>query len=151
MRRNLIQSSVRNRLGNGLLFLSAMIVCLMDQRPARATCGDYLSGRGMSGHGMASNHHGLNSPASSPDSLQDSTRQQRSTPFRHCSGPRCQRHDPIPVAPTREITLPGLNEGILCPAPDGLRAAPAFHGRCDGEDLVVDGPAGRIFRPPRSA
>lgn len=142
MRTQGIQTSKRILLRGSLLSLCLAAFCVCDARPAWAACGDYLAGHGgqaMAGHGIPG--HDLMANNQSNDSGQRPA----------CSGPQCRQRDPVPAAPTRSVNLPQSSDMILCTIArltvgdenSLLRATPMDH--------VVDGPADRIFRPPRAA
>lgn len=145
MRSPVFQTPMTLTARGSLLLLCVVVICVCNASSAWATCGDYLHGHGMSGHnGYAmSEHFSSDSAAALPMS---SDRGQRPA----CSGPNCRQRDPVPVAPTKHVDLPQIAEGILSsiarvPSTDGNSAK-----RATDTDHDVDGPVGRIFRPPRT-
>ena len=125
-----------------LLSLCLAAFCVCGTRPAWAACGDYLAshgGQAMAGHEMPG--HGSMSPHQSNDS----------EPRPVCSGPQCRQRDPVPVAPTRSVSLPQSSDVILCAIARLMVGDENSLPRATAVDHVVDGPADRIFRPPRAA
>ena len=122
--------------------LCLAVFCVCDARPAWATCGDYLAGHsgqvmnghGVPGHGSMANHQANDSghrPA--------------------CSGPQCRQRDPFPAAPTRSVNLPQSSDVILSAIARLAIGEENSLLRATAVDHVVDGPADRLFRPPRAA
>lgn len=136
------QTPKRFLLRGSLLSLCLAAFCVCDARPAWATCGDYLAGHGgqaMAGHGMPGRDSMANHQAN--DSGQRPV----------CSGPQCRQRDPVPAAPTRSVNLPQSSDVILCSIAKLAIGGENRLLRAVVVDHVVDGPADRLFRPPRAA
>ena len=67
-----------------------------------------------------------------------------------CSGPQCRQRDPVPAAPTRAVNLPHSSDAILCTIARLTVGDENSLFLATPIDHVVDGPADRIFRPPRA-
>lgn len=130
------------KLMRSLLVLCAIAFWTGGGRVAWATCGDYL--------------HGHKPQATlTLDNLPDDTSvlpvpRPQHQPGPVCTGPQCQRHLPWPAGPTKVAESGPPNDAIVfvmalvdIRKADPLRIAVR-------PTLVVDGPANRIFRPPRA-
>jgi hypothetical protein len=116
---------------SGLLMACVIGLSLCSGRSARASCGDYLHGQHQAGtladHGMPADH----------------------SPVPRCHGPYCQRDNPAPAAPHKAVEIPVSGDAILSVITSLIRQDDSFTLRpMDG--VIVEGPADRIFRPPRS-
>lgn len=126
-----------------VLSLCLFALLTVDARPAWATCGDYLHGHSSSSMG----EHGLGQPMTM-NSLLHSQSQPAGGSRPACSGPHCQRDQQTPAAPGKAVQTPQFSDAILV-AISALTVADDLSG-CQAADVDhVQGPVGRVFRPPR--
>ena len=115
-----------------------LVVAVFGQgRIAEATCGDHL---------VMQDHPTIDSwldrsAASAPEAEQP-------TPYPVCLGPNCQRREPIPARPTNEFSPPPVMDGVL-PLRPSLISSGISHAERTFQAAEIDGPPGRVFRPPR--
>lgn len=106
-------------------------------RSAEATCGDHLGFQQ-----RPPTLHSLPLPGAS----QTETTQPPAYPV--CLGTHCQRREPIPARPTNESSWIPAMEGVLTPRAI-LATTVASHLNRMVQAAEIEGPASRVFRPPR--
>lgn len=128
-----MRSAQRHCLPWLLLFVA---VCCLGRR-AEATCGDHLVM-----HDHPTTVSWLDRSAASVAETE------QPAPYPVCLGPNCQRREPIPARPTNEFSpLPAM-EGVLMLRPSLLNPG-ILHAERTFQAAEIDGPPGRVFRPPR--
>ena len=126
----------------GLLLLGAIAFWTGGGQVAWATCGDYLHG-----HKPAPSFTLDDLPA---DSSMLPTRPLQHQPDPICRGPQCQRHPPLPAAPSKAVKPGAFSDAIVSAiASVEIRAADPLRLALRSTMAIV-GPADRIFRPPRA-
>lgn len=134
MTRRLHRTPVSSYRRGSLLLWCFVGLWLLNGRAASATCGDHL-------HGSSS------SPSRTVLTMTIPETPARPGPV--CSGPQCQRHQPLPAAPQNRVPEPTfLDAALLAPLDRVANETGSSGTRPD--PAPVNGPRARIFRPPRS-
>ena len=128
-------------LQTSLLLIFTLVV---NAGTAWATCGDYLHG-----HRHIAGQMDRHTPFVANLSKLGQSRPLEQTPGPVCSGPNCQSGNRSPLLPTRVIEIPSHSDAILASTTVLLRGDVRSSSQLD-QVAAVDGPADRLFRPPRS-
>lgn len=125
-------------LTRSILLMCAVGLWIGSGRPAFATCGDYLRGH------QSPDRVTLDDVPDDRDSLPTP----RPTPI--CNGPQCQRHTPVPAAPSKAVELSASSDAIVAAITSVLIRDAQQPGPTVPLAVVVNGTADRVFRPPRA-